>query len=568
MSEFTTVLERVRESGQDFEWYPTTREMLEVVAKDIAIEFKADYDDKVRSFSVLDIGAGNGSALQILSELTNNLGQKYAIEKSKILVDSLPSDVFVVGTDFHQQTLIDKQVDVVFCNPPYSEYDEWMRKIVTEANCRLVYLVVPQRWKDNAEIVSMINRRCDLKESAGPLFEDDDNVDQPWRKRYYGECEVLASMDFEDSEFRKARAVVDIVKIKFKDMGFRQEMKLDVNPFDLWFESTFKINADKPREVRERGHDAQSLHELVKGQNVIERLEALYLDDFARLLGTYRDLEKMDANLFRELGVDLAQVKGGLRSKIAGLKNLYWSELFANFDAITNRLTSKSRKALLDKLTAHTSIDFTADNAYAIVVWAIKNANAYFDEQLKDVYLQVSAKECMVNFKSNHRIVTDEWRYTRSEWTHYTLEYRLIMNRWRCFDSSGYEKYDYPNGLYRDTHEILNDLCTIAKNLGFDVVTNSLDLQWTPGSVNEFYLADGSLFMDVRAFKKGTVHVRCDQAFMRRFNIEAARLNGWVKSPKEAAEETGIEGAAELYGTNFKLKSMKLLSVYPCEEAS
>lgn len=40
---------------------------------------------------------------------------------------------------------------------------------------------------------------------------------------------------------------------------------------------------------------------------------------------------------------------------------------------------------------------------------------------------------------------------------------------------------------------------------------------------------------------------------------EAARLNGWVKSPAEAREETGIDNAAELYGTNYKLKSVKLL---------
>jgi hypothetical protein len=91
------------------------------------------------------------------------------------------------------------------------------------------------------------------------------------------------------------------------------------------------------------------------------------------------------------------------------------------------------------------------------------------------------------------------------------------------------------------------------------VLTDSRNLHWSPGVMNEFYCADGSLFMDVRAYKKGTVHIRVDQTFMKRLNIEAARLNGWVKSAKEAAEETGIENAADFYEKNFKFTGIRLL---------
>ena len=62
------LLESVKLSGQDFEWYPTTRKMLEVVAKDIRRELD-EYGRGNTTYSVLDIGAGNGSALKILREL-------------------------------------------------------------------------------------------------------------------------------------------------------------------------------------------------------------------------------------------------------------------------------------------------------------------------------------------------------------------------------------------------------------------------------------------------------------------------------------------------------------------
>jgi hypothetical protein len=556
------LLKRVKAAGEDFEWYPTTWEMLEVVAADICKEIGGDYHEKTRRFSILDIGAGNGNALKTICEITKNEGEKYAIEKSRVLLDSLPSDVFVIGTDFHQQTLIDKRVDVVFCNPPYSEYETWMRRIVAEANCRLIYLVVPERWKENKAIANMIARRLGEKE------EDPDTEISELRARIRyensclnGICKVIGSDTFEDSEFRQARARVDILKIRPKIVSTHSH-DLEVDPFDIWYDETFSINADKvdDRSAYEEGCDrASALHELVVGKNIIERLDELYHADMDKLFTVYKSLESFDAALFKELGVDMKQVKGGLRAKISGLKALYWQELFSNLDTLTDRLTSKSRKALLDKLTAHTSIDFTADNAYAVVVWAIKNSNAYFDEQLRAVYLELADQENVRNFKSNHRVITDEWRFCKKEMTHFTLDYRLVLDRRYCF--GGYEwELKRGNGLSPTAHELLTDICTIAKNLGFDIGSTSMDFQWEPGRKVEFLFADGRLFMDVRAFNKGTMHLRMDQAFMRKLNIEAARLNGWVKSPAEAAEETGIDDAAALYGTNFKMKSIKLLA--------
>lgn len=542
MNSTNELLTRVKEAEQDYEWYPTTREILSVVAKDIGFELTGQ-----REFSVLDIGAGNGSALYILEELLKlneyTHMNKYAIEKSRVLIEALPSDIFVIGTDFHQQTLIDKEVDVIFCNPPYRQYDFWMQRIIAEANARYIYLVVPKRWRDNEEIVTAIKQRTER------------------------DVKSLGQFSFDDSEFRQARAQVEIVKVDLRPRN-RWDAGLDgcnEDPFDLWFSQNFRIRADDKQvpEYEEKGTRAQQLHDLVVGQNIIERLEELYVRDFGELLDTYKTLEKFDPVLFRELGIDLKTVREGLKIKIKGLKNLYWQELFSNLDSITNRLTSKSRESLLEKLTRHTSVDYTADNAYAVVIWAVKNANQYFDDQLKEVYLELADQDNVRNYKSNKRIIDDNWRFNRKEETHYTLDYRLVLNRWSCFTPESWRSYEYPNGLSGKVHILLNDICTIGKNLGFDIVTNSMDIQWCPGELNEFKLSDGTLFMDVRAYKKGTIHIRCNQLFMKKLNIEAGRLNGWIKTPSGAAEEMGIKEAAELFGTNFKMKSIKLLAHAP-----
>jgi uncharacterized ferritin-like protein (DUF455 family) len=539
------LLQQIKEAGQDFEWYPTTRDMLAVIAKDIRA--RQQRRGESLCFSLLDIGAGNGSAITMLRELTESTGDDYAIEKAKLLIDSLPAEVFPIGSDFHQQTLIDKKADVIFCNPPYSEYADWARKILREANARTVYLIIPRRWIADKEILEILRKRCSYGE------EKENGRDMG------GEVKILSSFSFESSGLRASRALVDILKITFDNYGTYRGGNLVVDPFDLWFEETFNLKAETSDTEYSADPPENELRELCKGHNLIERLEELYHADLANLHAVYRSLESFDAQLFRELGVSLDQVKGSLRARIAGLKNLYWQELFSNLDAITSRLTSKSREQLLKKLTAHTSVDFSSENAYAVVLWAIKNANSYFDSQLLSLYFDLAYRENIRLYKSNHRLIEDGWRYQKQEMTHFTLDYRLVLERYSCFNSKDYGDYEYPNGLHRDQHTFLNDIGTIAKNLGFDVLTDSRNLHWSPGVMNEFYCADGSLFMDVRAYKKGTVHIRVDQTFMKRLNIEAARLNGWVKSAKEAAEETGIENAADFYEKNFKFTGIRLL---------
>ena len=102
MTNTRKMVDTLKESDQDFEWYPTTDEMLECVKKDLIFEDKDNYQ------SILDCGAGDGLALKRLTK-----GTKYAIEKAEPLLQSLDKSIFVVGTEFDEQTLMDKKVDIV-----------------------------------------------------------------------------------------------------------------------------------------------------------------------------------------------------------------------------------------------------------------------------------------------------------------------------------------------------------------------------------------------------------------------------------------------------------------------
>jgi len=545
-----TLIKTLKENNEDFEFYPTTKEILSVIFKDMKEESS--------HFSLLDIGAGNGNVFNILDDMIQCDSEgipkatitKYAFEKSPILINSMPEDIFIIGTDFYQQTLIDKKVDVIFCNPPYSEYVQWTKKIIKEANSKFIYLVIPSRWEENQEIQEALKLRAES-------FKKSD------RKTFY---KTLGSFDFLNAE-RQARCNVDIVKVTLTGSDYSNTLLSD--PFDIWFDETFKIKADvsKGYDYKEEQKNKERLKKLIKGYNLIERLEELYLEDMKKLYATYKQIEQLDACILKEFDVNIEGVKSGLKLKIEGLKNFYWEELFDNLDKITERLTSKSRQSMLETLREHTTIDFTAANAYAMVIWVIKNANKYIDQQLCSVYQGITEPKNVKNYKSNKKMVEDGWRYSRSDHTHYTLDYRIVCEKYNCFNKSNYGDHVYPNGIANSIHDFLDDICTVAKNLGFNVLDKTRNFEWSPGKEKDFCYRTSDkreTFMSVRAYKKGTVHIKFNQEFMKKFNVEAARINRWVKSPHQMAEETDIpvDEIMNSYGKNLKIgkSSIKLLT--------
>ena len=505
----------LKERQEDFEWYPTTNEMIEAVfrhCEDIG--------------SLLDIGAGDGRVLQRIEQLcvqraehTHHRGgpiDKYAVEMAVTHLENMPPDITVVGTDFRAQTLIDKKVDVIFSNPPYTEYEEWATHIIKEANARAVFLILPARWSDSKAIQYAITKR-------------------------QAQSKVIWHGDFLEAD-RQSRAKVEIVKVAIMDAE-REWEREQSDPFDVWFQEYFEgFERLKPVKDDATNEPPAPSHEILNGQNLIERLSELYRRDMEMLLNNYKTLSELDATLLKEIGVSVDEIRKALKLKIEGLKNKYWHELFDNLDKVTNRLTSKSRESMLYKLTASCNIDFSVENAYALVLWVIKNANQYLEQQLIDVFKELSEPECVKNYKSNLKTwEKDGWRYQKTH-TRYTLDYRIVTMR-HCAIKIDQYGWDYTNGLSNSCHAFINDIFTIANNLGFTNCQNSTAhyRQWGSNQEEQFYANDGKLLLAIRAFKNGNLHLKFNQDFIKTLNIEASRLLGWIKTPQEAADEMDLE---------------------------
>ncbi|EQM95157.1 hypothetical protein OFAG_02253 [Oxalobacter formigenes HOxBLS] len=513
------LIKKLKENDQDFELYPTTREMLDKIYQHMSLMRYS------RTFKVLDIGCGTCNFKKYFDEYNSKETSDYrkawidyyVIEKSKILIDRLPADAIIVGTDFHECMLIDKDIDIVFCNPPYSEYVAWTKRIIFETSAHHIYLVIPERWKENEEIQALL-------ETVG------------------GKVDILGNFDFFDAE-RVARAKVNVLYISKQTSSDKA--------FDAWFDQMFPIKAD----AEEENSEELLKNQLIAGKDKAQILVNAYEHEQKILSNHFKAISSLSADILKSIGITKDAVKKSLKSRLKGLKTKYWQLVFDNLDAITSRLTYDTRNKMMSRFSGLTSADFTVSNIYSLVIWVIKNANTYYDAQLTDFYKSLSTRDNVTPYKSNQRVFKGSgWRYNRDDLTHYTLDYRIV-----CSTSYFYRQYSY---YTRDNIKSgIDDICTIATNLGFHVVDCEYALD--TGEKGVVYLTDYVPLLEYRYYKNGNMHIKMNQEFAKALNVEAARLLGWIKSAEDIQKEfpENLAKDAEKYfrgNCNFALSSKNL----------
>ena len=525
---FRPLLADVQAAGEDFEWYPTSDRMIAVVSSRIP----------TLTQSILDIGAGDGRVLLALAKRCESPPVLYAIEKSAVLIEAQPESVVPVGANFYEQNLACLPADVIFCNPPYSEYAEWASAIIEAGYAKTAFLVLPRRWKDDVTITAAIKRRG-------------------------ATVKVLHSDDFKTGADRTARAVIDILEVRYprSEEGYRDEVK---DPFDIWFDQNITTFDTETNERAQEESERLDLARLRAADNINDLVRE-YDTEFQRMEENYRAIFRLDHALLKELGVKKNEVREGIKAKMSGLKAKYWALLFDRLGSITERLSTATRAKFLARLTAgDKSVAFTRDNAYAIVIWAIKNANKYFDEQTVQLYRDLATFDGVANYKSNLRTWTqNDWRWSRADETeegrpsHYALDYRIVVMRYQAILNTDFGTYEFPGNLHRRCHELIADVIAVLGNLGFRATgLPSMQRQWYGGSWEDWHLGDsGDVLVQVKAYKNGNLHLRFRPAAIRALNVEAGRLLGWLNSPKDVETELGYseDEAKALFRSTLRL---------------
>lgn len=528
----------LRAEDEDFEWYPTTEAMAQVIIKDARVLELRRHGEDHQPGSVLDIGAGDGRVLAMFRAVWPGT-TCFSIEKSTVLQAAQPDWVVPAGTSFHEQDLMALQACIVFCNPPYSEFEAWAARIIAEAFCTVLYLIIPQRWVDSPAIKQALALRG-------------------------AKAKVLQSTDFANAD-RSARAKVDIIRIQFaaRQRGWGRDETPD--PFEVWFEQNVS-SFDEEVEAEATVDDTRLAR--LRGATSITELVAEFDLDYQRMQENYQAIFNLDRELLRVLGVQKDALCTAVKTRIAGLKRVYWRALFDRLDTLTTRLATKTRAEFLEILLGRNALAFTVDNCCAIVMWAVRHADAYVDRQIVDLFFELSQREGVTRYVSNQRTWTNEsWRYSLrhddgSRPSHFKLDYRFVVPGYRAIGGYEFGAYDYPGKLHRDCHALIADIIAVLSTLGFSTTSpGSMIRGWRANSWQNWHSPDGELLFQVKGFANGNLHMRFAPDAIMAINVEAGRLLGWLKSPAEAATELGAtpEQVARAWGSLTKLDAAKTL---------
>lgn len=545
MTTFPSQLRAVQQAGEDFEWYPTTNEILAAMTRDLAFEIDDRHWRSRTLTSFLDIGAGNGKVLRAVARL-ERIGALHAIEKSSTLLQALPENVFILGVDFWNTSLHDKEVGFIFSNPPYSRFEEWSAKILREApGGSTIYLVIPERWQ-NSEVIGREVKARKL------------------------DPQILGRFDFESAEDRTARAKVHLLKIRLKEA--ERWVKDDpADPFVRFFEEAFSFPEEEQsaKPFEERIEEAKIVHRV----NFIEALCLLYDARLAELQRNYQAVCALAPDILKEFEISRAGLIESLRQKLATAKKEYWKRLFDGMAEINRRLTASSRTRIVELMQSRTGIEFNRDNAYAIVLWVIRHANNYFDQQLVETFEAMVAAANVENYVSNQRVFRwNRFRYDEAQderSTHFRLKvgHRIVLQHCGGLEM-GYSEHS--RGLTRNAADFLCDLIVVARNLGFEVIDDGpREHEWKDSEARVIRFRDGdkveSLYR-VRAFFNRNLHLQFHPDFIHALNVQHGKLKGWLRDDGQAAAELSIprEVAAKHFRPAFRLPGLSALPALTC----
>jgi hypothetical protein len=522
----------LKAQDQDFEWFPTTPEILRAINNDL-LEISCEpyrqgrwhnsfekmttayCHQEGREGSVfnidkfLDVGTGDGRVFNAITgsgrtkiEIKHRLG----IEKASAQADNLiRNGVGLIGRDLFETVLLGKFFNVVFCNPPYSEFDLWVEKILTEARSEVFYFVIPQRWANNSRLKEIMQNA--------------------------GEVNVIGNFDFTGAD-RAARAVVDLVKVSpYKLRGAEKD------PFDVWIENNigrFEVSEDQIKEDEQKEADRKALQESRTDKAAV--LCENYKEDLNQLMQLFQSLANVNFRLLKQLGLDKGNILKIVKDDIEALKKRYWNQAFNILEPISKRLTHKTRKKLLESIQWFADLDFNEGNIKTIIVWVVENYNKYVKEQVLQAFEDFTGFESVRAYKSNDKWFKSGWYYNNKEMPEkYSLEYRVIC---RCHLSS--YQYDLQENK-------ISDLAVVAANLGFD----NTGVHEFEQDGKKYYCknADGDVIFEYKLFKNDNAHIKMNQAFCKAFNLEVGRLKQWLNEPADAVREfdMSVEEAQEWF---------------------
>lgn len=545
-----SIINTLKANGQDYEFYPTPKSLAPLIAGEIESANpwldNVNYSDIPRT-TVLDVCAGDGSFILALhDELMNTKRARQVtlqgIELSPILRDKWQGKIVPVGSNFYGIKV--PTAPVVFCNPPFSKYVGFTKKVLKDSTFNIAIFILPRGWRSNQELQSFL-RSNDHRHTVIKTFDFKEHCERAIRSQTI--CDVLVFHGKYSGDFERTRK--EALKKQVAEI-FDAEAEKGVMQTDL------PTNFSLP--------DISKMYEKEK-ESRFELFKMLSSNNYAYT----KSITGVDDKYARENLLDM------FSDAYVALQRKYWGMVIKKLSVMGGLLTYENEQSLITDFAK--SIDFNIETISLFLEWLTSNFQTVMDDQFIMGYKSLMNPANSVRYKNNQSLFKDG-NWTTNEKGKYKsfLKKKVILEISNHYDAFGFTLISYEAKqqltsllinlsavfgywiaptLY-DSPNFKCNICDLKQHIKpsetsplnddakLKIAKALQDFEDEPrpyGKSIPIYgitkEGNADLLMYLIIYKKGTLHVKLSKDFALKLNVKYGTINGWITNPDDAKSE-------------------------------
>lgn len=419
-------------------------------------------------------------------------------------------NILTLATNPKTTSLVDKEVDLIFCNPPMDKYEEYCKRIFEESLAGYALLVLPIEWKSNAEI-------------------------KAYAKANRFEIEVIGAVGYiKDNQRAKAELVLfyrfSSEAILKKKLGKDYDLEVLFQELECYRSSLIHELEDEKKE--EIANETQGMDQ----ESFFEYLLKRYKKEHQDFFKNFKSLSHLSSHFLSAIKVEGEDIVEATKRFERKHKKFYWSECLSRMPTFNLLLTQKQQGELLGEF-AHRGVDFSRENIPSVLAFSLKYCKERERENFCNFWERLANEDNLADFSN---LISNPKPYT-----HYPNEKLFYKGRLKekviCTYAGRYDDY-YPNHL-RDVG-IAYLIEILLQSMGYQ----DLSYRYSDKSVItpqdrvnlplgiSFLFAGEKQVVKFTAYKNRKLHIHFNQTTIALINLRVFIYLGWITNIKEAKE--------------------------------
>lgn len=449
-------------------------------------------------------------------EMLEHFGKEFQSKKYfSIGSKCVNANTLSLSCSFESTTLVDKEVDVIFCNPPLKEYEAYCKRIFEECLAKRVFLVLPMEWKSSKEIGA-------------------------YAKANGFDVELVARLGYVKNNQREKAEIILFYRSYLSERAVMERKLSQEYHLGNLFEELHKGRFVLRGELEKKKEDEIAKEsEGMEYQAFLEYLLKRYEKEHNDYFDNFKHFSNLSAYFLDYIGVQRDDITTNTAVFEKLLRKLYWDQCLSKNPNITSKLTPLQYDELLNELKER-GADFSRSNIANVEAYCLSRSRVMEQKNFITFWERFTNGDNLEGFTD---LISNPHPYMD-----YPKEKRFfkgkIKEKVACSYAGSYDDY-YPN-ILRDVR-IVHLLQILLQSMGYQdlhyrhadgskiAITERIDL---PLGISYLFAGERQI-TKFTSYKNRKLNIVFDKEVIANINLRVLLYQGWITNLAEAKEAFG-----------------------------